>query len=415
MRPQNAGYPRLCGVLIFMGLVGWSAESWAQGSVGSGPLTSTLTETEPTSGVLNLGPVKLAPGITIDQIGTDSNVFHESKDPKDDFVASGRPDVSIFTRLRFVQVSAYAGAELTYFKKYSSERSVGYAGRARVDVLLSRLFPFVGYGQTKTRERPNSEIDARADNLQTETSGGLGFRWSDTSAVYVSAIRSKTRYEDAFEEGVDLGQALNRHTDDFNGGVRTALTPLTSLTLTGGYARDLFTGDPTRNADRRYVNGTFTFAPQALFNGEATIGVQDFKAEDPLVEPYRGFIASMALTYPLLEIGRLNFSFVRSLEYSFDAAEAYYISSLFNLTYTQRLRGAVDAQVKGGRTLSDYGSREGSPPRRDTVDTLSGGLGYNLRNRTRVGLSYEYSQRRSVEPDQNYDNRRIFLSWMYAF
>lgn len=416
MRTRSAGYPGLCGVLIFLGLVWSSAELSAQGSVGTGPLTSTLTETEPTSGILSMGPVKLAPGITISQIGTDSNVFHEAENPKEDFIAAGRPDMSVFARLRFLTVSAYGGAELTYFRTYTSERSVGYAGRARVDLLLSRLFPFVGYGQTQSRERPNSEIDTRANHIQTEKSGGLGFRLSPTSVVYASANRMTTKYEEAFEEGVDLGQSLNRYSDDFNGGVRTALTPLTTLTLRGGYKRDLFMGDPTRNADSRYVSGNFSFAPQALVTGEATLGYQDFRADDPKVKPFRGLTASVAVTYPVLEIGRLSFTTARSTEYSFDAAEAYFISTVFNLSYTQRLRGAIDAQVQGGRSLSDYGKREGFAPRRDTVDTLAGGLGYNLRNRTRVAVSYEYSRRRSPAlADQNYEGRRIFLSWTYAF
>ena len=40
-----------------------------------------------------------------------------------------RPDVSFFSRLRFVRLSAYAGSELTYFHNYESERSVGYDRR----------------------------------------------------------------------------------------------------------------------------------------------------------------------------------------------------------------------------------------------------------------------------------------------
>lgn len=416
MSTWSAGCRGLCGVLIVMGCFWSPVDSQAQSGVGSGPLTSTLTETEPTSGVLSMGPVKLAPGITISQIGTDSNVFHEAVDPKEDFIASGRPDLSVFTRLRFLQVSAYGGVELTYFKKYTSERSVGYAGRTRIDFLMSRLFPFVGYGATKTRERPNSEIDARADNLQTETSGGVGFRLSETSSVYVSANRMTTKFEDAFEEGVDLGQSLNHYTDDYNGGVRTALTPLTTFTLRGGIKRDLFTGDPTRNAESRYVAGSFNFGPEAALSGAAAIGYQDSRYDDPLVTPFRGLTFAASLAYPVLEIGRLSFITTRSTEYSFDAAEAYYVSTNLNLSYTQRLRGAIDARVQAGRSLSDYGSREGSVPRQDTTDTLSGGLGYNLRNRTRVALRYEYSRRRSPAlAEQNYEGRRIFLSWTYAF
>ena len=62
-----------------------------------------------------------------------------------------QPDVSAFTRLRFLRLSAYAGSELTYYKTYDSERSVGHNVRARADFLLSRVRPFIGVGQLETR------------------------------------------------------------------------------------------------------------------------------------------------------------------------------------------------------------------------------------------------------------------------
>lgn len=413
---MSPSYVRLRRVLIIVGLFCLPAVSRGQGAVGAGPLTGPLPDVEPTSGILRMGPVRLAPGITVSQIGVDSNVFHEAENPKEDFIAAGRPDLAVFSRMRFLQVSAYMGAELTYFKKYTDERSLGYIGRARLDFLMSRFFPFVGYAQTETRERPNSEIDVRANSVQTEKSTGLGFRLSATSSVYASANRMTMKFQDAFEEGVNLGQSLNRDTDDYGVGLRTALTPLTTLTLSGGYKEVLFFGDATRNSDSRYATATFNFAPQAVITGTATVGFQHTRYDDPKIEPYRGLTASASVAYPVLEIGRLNFSASRSTEYSFDAADAYYISTVYNLSYTHRIRGAVDVQVSGGRTLADYGHREGTVARNDTTDIVSGGLGYNLRNRTRIGLSYEYSRRRSPElPDQNYEGRRIFISWTYVF
>jgi hypothetical protein len=410
---RRLGFRRLCCALIV--ITAWASEAWAQGAVGSGPLTSTLTETEPASGVLSFGSIKLAPGLTISQIGWDSNVFNETSDPKQDFIAGVKPDLSIFTRLRFLQLSAYTGGDLNYFQLFESERSSGYAGRARIDLLLSRLFPFVGYGETKTRERPGSEIDTRADSKVTELSTGVGFRWSETGSIYLSSVQMNTRFEAAFEDGVDLSQALNRSTDDYSAGLRTALTPLTSLTLRAGYAMDLFKVEKIRNADRRYLTGTLAFAPQAVITGTVTVSYQDFRPADPLVRTFRGLTGSAAVSYPLLEVGRINFNYGRSLEYSFDIAEAYYLSNSFTLTYTHRLRDALDVQLAAGRTLADYGQRESTPERRDTSDKLNGSLGYNLRNRTRVALNYEYSRRRSVRALQNYEGRRVYLSWTYAF
>src|SRR5688572_3550998 len=108
-------------VLMIMGVV---TVARAQSAVGGGPLTTALPDTEPTTGVLSVGPVRLAPGITVTQVGYDTNVFDESAEegPKEDWVAAATPDISAYTRLRFLRLAAYAGSELTYYHEYESER-----------------------------------------------------------------------------------------------------------------------------------------------------------------------------------------------------------------------------------------------------------------------------------------------------
>jgi len=403
--------------LMFVGLLAFAINAGAQSAVGAGPLTSTLADAEPTSGVMSLGPVKVAPGIVISELGWDSNVFNETEaeGPKDDFVLSAMPDVAMFSRLRFFKVSAYAGSDLNYFHKYQSEQSIGHAVRGRVDVLLSRVRPFVGAGQTKTRTRPNGEITARANRKEEELSGGIAFELGAHSAVYGSTIRTKSTFSDAFEEDLDLGLSLTREGVEYSGGVRTDLTPLAALVLTAGVREDSFRFVPLRNADSRVATATLKIDAAAVVTGSVMVGFADFKAVDPKVKPFRGLTGSAALTYQLLEVGRLALIASRRQEYSFDAAEAYYLENAFSLAYNHRLFGEVDAQVRGGRAAFTYGFREGSPPHTDTLDTVETGVGYNMRNRTRVSFNYEYSRRRSPALAQrNYDRRRVYFSWTYA-
>lgn len=404
--------------LMLAGLLVLATNAAAQAAVGSGPLTTTLADTEPTTGVLSMGPVKLAPGIVIREIGWDGNVFDETEEegPKSDFVLAAMPDVAAFSRLRFFKISAYAGSELTYYRTYQSEQSIGHAVRGRVDVLLSRVRPFLGAGQTKTRTRPNGEITARANRTEDELSGGVAFELGANSAVYGATIRTKSSFKDAFEESLDLAQSLTREGVEYSGGVRTDLTPLAALTVSAGVREDTFRFLPVRNADSRLVTATLKLDAAAVVTGVVTVGFNDFKAVDPKIKPYRGLTGAVALAYSLLEVGRLALIASRRQEYSFDAAEAYYLENGFSLGYNHRLLGAIDAQVRGGRAVFDYGFREGVPPHTDTLDTVEGGVGYNLRNRTRVSFNYEYARRRSPAlADRNYDRRRVYLAWTYAF
>lgn len=403
--------------LTIAALLLFTANAGAQAAVGAGPLTSSLADAEPTVGVLSLGVVKLAPGLVIQEIGWDSNVFEETdlEGPKSDFVVSAMPDVAMFSRLRYFKVSAYAGSDLHYFHTYQSEQSIGHAVRGRVDLLLSRVRPFFGAAHSKTRTRPNGEITARANRNEQELSGGLAFELGPHSVVYGTTIRTKSTFKDAFEENLDLGQNLTREGVDYSGGVRTDLTPLTALTVNAGVRDDTFPFQPLRNADTRFVTASLKFDAAAAVTGAVMVGVNDFKAVDPRVKPFRGITGSAALAYSLLEVGRVAVTAARRQEYSFDTAEAYYLENSINLAYNHRLFGEVDAQVRGGRAWFNYGFREGSPPRTDTLDTVETGVGYNLRNRTRVSFNYEFARRRSPAlADRNYDRRRVFLSWTFA-
>lgn len=388
----------------------------AQGNVGSGPLTTTLTDVEPQSGVLSLGRVKLAPGVVVREIGWDSNVFDETTDPKEDYVASIAPDVSAFTRLRFMQLSAYGGLDFNYYKDYADQRSAGHAVRGRIDFLLSRLRPFIGAGRTSLRTRPNGEIDVRADRREEEVSGGLAFELSPHAVVYGSAFRFRTAFEDAVEEGVDLQTALNRNTYEYSAGLKTDLTPLTSVTVSGAYREEKFDLDRLRDGTTRSANATLRIGSEAVVTGFITVGYRDFQPVDPAVEPFRGVAGSASIVYPIREVGRLSFVASRGTEYSFDAAEAYYLENSFTLSYTHRLFGAVDAQARGGKSFFDYGYRAGLAAHQDSLDIAGASVGYNLRNRTRISLNYEFSRRRSAElPERNYDRRRAYAAWTFAF
>jgi hypothetical protein len=400
-------------VLIFMGFL-WPAAAHAQSSVGSGPLTTTLADTEPTVGILTIGNVRFAPGLTVQEIGWDSNVFDEPPEagPKEDFVIAVQPDVSMFTRLRFVRISAYAGSELTYYNTYESERSVGHSLRGRVDFLMSRVRPFIGIGELETRTRPNGEIDTRADRQETELSGGLAFDLSPYSLVYASAYQWDTEYENAFENGIDIGQTLTRDAYNYQAGMKTDITPLLSMQLFASYQEDRFPFDPDRNSENWHGNATFRFAPDAVVSGIVTVQYRDMNPVDPGIKPYRGMLGTVSLTYPFMEIGRFGVALSRGLEYSFDSVEAYYLEHSATASYTRE----VDAQVRGTWASFDYDARESLPSHTDTLNNYGASVGYNLRNRTRIALNYEFARRRSPAfADRNYERRRVYLSWLFAF
>ena len=198
--------------------------------------------------------------------------------------------------------------------------------------------------------------------------------------------------------------------------MKTDLTPLLSMQLAASYRRDEFTFEPIRNGQSWGGLATFRFAPDAIITGVVTAGYRDMDFVDPELNSFRGFVGTASIAYSFLEVGRLSAALTRGVEYSFDAGEAYYVEQSAMVAYTHRLFGAVDAQVLGMRAAFAYDARPTLPAHTDTLETAATSVGYNLRNRTRIALNYEYARRRSpVFAERNYERRRAFLSWQFAF
>jgi hypothetical protein len=402
-------------VLLAGSLVAAPATAFAQG-VGVGPLTRTLTATEPTSGVLDWGRVKLAPGFVIEELGKDDNVFDERDNPKSDWVFRATPDVAMFTGLRFMRLSTYVGSDLAYYHKYKGERHAGLEYRGRVDFLLGLLQPFVAGGVTHSRSRPNAEIDVRPKRTEREYGGGIAYNFGAYQALYAAAVTYEDNYENAVEDGIPLSLTLDRTQDTYSAGVRTAVTPLAQLTVSVALQKDRFKFVPSRDAESQIGTASLLIGAEAALSGTISVSYRDFKPVDPLVKRNRDISSEVSVTYPFLEIGRLNLGFRRGLQYSFDVAEAYYLENSGNLSYTHRLFGNVDFQVRGSMSLLDYGYSETSPARRDSNHLVGASVGYNIRNRTRVSVNYEDAKRRSPAfPDRNFYRRRLYLSWGFAY
>jgi hypothetical protein len=367
-------------------------------------------DVEPPTYTFRLGPMLLGSGLTLEQAGVDSNIFVEETDPQEDFVVTLTPDASVYLRPQYVRLTGYFGADFNSFHTFSDQNYVAPTLKGRGDFFFGRFRPYAGGARTDTRDRPNHEIDARARRLDSEIGGGLAFEVSPQTLVYVSATRLGTRYHSGETfDGVALDD-LNRDAGTYDAGIRLDLTPLTSLALFASYSEDRFLTGEARDSDSRTVSALFTFAPDAMFTGTARIGVRDFRPEDPALEPFTGVTATVAITWPLVDRGTLVVSILRDVQYSYEQAEGYYVDTTEDVSYTHRIFGPLDLQGRAAFTRLNYGDRV------DGVTLVSGGAGYTLPGPSRLGVTYEWSERSSDRrADRRYDRTRVFLTWAYTF
>jgi hypothetical protein len=362
------------------------------------------------------GPIRFTPGIEIRNVGVDTNIFNDSEDPKQDFVASFGPAVDYWLRAGRARVSGRTGLQYDYFKDYATQRAFGTENRARVEVLGNRVTPFVDGLYDNTRRRPTFEIDARARYRTDALTGGADVRVFSRSVLRFEAERGHVEYEQGQEfNGVDLGAALNRETTAYRLSFRHALTPLTTFVLTGEERRDRFDISPERDADGFRILPGFDIKAGALITGRAAVGYAAFRTLDPNAPDYHGLVAAAELNYTA-RASRVGLQLVRDPTYSYETTEPYYVYTDLGVQLTQRVTTNWDVMARGARQWLAYRQflSEGSSERNDTGWRFGMGTGRWLGQTLRIGFDVDYLTRSSPIPDRTYDGWRAGANIVYG-
>ncbi len=371
------------------------------------------------SGSLNIGPVALTPRLELRNVGIDSNVFNESEAPREDFTATVRPSLDAGIRLGIARVVYRSWMDIVYFQKYKDERSLNRFGEIRTELRLNRLVPYFAVGGLDTKERPNNEIDLRANRTVQTVGAGVALAILPSTAIVGNVQRQTVTFDPGQRRfrDVDLADALNNRRETADGGIRLALTALTTLSLTGGIEEMRFPLSPDRNSESKRFGARFEFDPTALISGTATVGYRHFSPVSADIEPFKGVVAQVTVRYLAGNRTLFGVQFSRDLEYSFEEDEPYYVATAGSVTLTQRIAGPFDVQVVGGRERFRYRPRVGiaADAGVDTTSTASAGVGYRLREQTRLGISVEFTTRDAQPADRSYDRRRILASLTHGF
>jgi hypothetical protein len=363
-----------------------------------------------------IGPFELSPNLTIKQIGIDDNVFHETTNPKRDYVIGISPELTVFSRMGLTQFAASTITDFTHYAKYDSERSFTRTLRGRFDLHLSRFRPSIAGAANSSRERPNDEIDTRARRRDTEASARVGYDLSPLAQIYGGVARVGIDYQQGESfRGVDLDRSLDRRLEQVQGGVRLSLTPFTTLVLDATVARDRFATASGRDTSSRTAATELIFGNDAIIRGRVKVGFEDFRPEDPTLVPYKGVVTEVALSFRGVWLGRFDGSISRQIHYSYDENEGYYVGTGGQVTYTQRVVGPLDVQVVYGASLQDYGRRIGLLGRTDDTHMYGGGIGLNRDTGSRFGVNYEYRNRDAQAAAESYARRRVFVSYTYLY
>jgi len=366
--------------------------------------------------VFKAGVFSLKPMFAIKNIGRDNNVFNEAENPKSDFTMTLAPSAEVGLEPGRFKFTLLAGTEYMYFKQYASERGTNTSASIRLDVDLGVLRPYATLAGVNSKERYNTEVDARARHHDQSYSAGVGLKLFTRTTANLGFKHTSTAFDETETfRGENLAQAFDSRIDAIEGGIGFTLTPLTSFEFNVSREEQRFDHAVERDANSIRVMPTLRFSPTGVINGSVAVGYRRFTALDPRTPDFSGLVASASAGVTLYERHRLDVVFNRDLAFSYDRVTPYYISTGASVIWTWLFVERFDVKASAGRNGMRYeGQVTPSAPTTDIYFTYSAGAGYRPGRNLRLGIAGDWFRRDSqTSAARAYENNRIYgtLTW----
>lgn len=362
-------------------------------------------------------PSVFAPSIMLTDLGLDTNIL-SSADARSDFTGTVRAQIEPSGQFGPIGLRGRGGIDFAYFQQNADQRSVNGDGILTIDLRGSRFALYATGAGLRTRDSYAPEIDVPVRRVEVSTEGGGELRVSARTRLVGGVRWSQLAFDDSarlFDR--NLHETLDRTVSTLTLGVRTAVTPLTAIVALTELQRDRFPLSPLRDTNDTRVLAGLEFRPTALVSGKAHVGYRQLIARDAAQPDVSGVVASVDLTYTLLDAVRFGARVERDLGHSYSEEARYYAFTAVRFSATRRVTRAWDLTATIGRRWMVYPNVIGPSPDADPKDLLwryGGGVEYRLANTT-VGFTGEYWRRTSDISGYGYDRLRVVSSIAYRF
>jgi len=376
-----------------------------------------------TSRYLRWGPFRVRPGLTIPNLGYDSNVFYrpdDSTQPRvgDYFVAlAPRIDgLVLFGHRAFltfnerIEYYAYASeTELNYFNQF---------GSARLTVPFRRFGVYGDIGYYRTRDRPLEAQDARPIRKELPVGAGLIVKFGWRTDAEFGVTRDKLTASD--DDDVTIGPRNDRVEKGLRLGARYLAFGRTRVLLDTSRRTirfdDDFTAKLRDGKERRALVG-LDFGIGGRIFGTVRAGWSNFDLNLPAATEFHGVVANMALGYSFGETGsRVTLTGSRDVNYSIYESTNLYTNTGGSLSLIKYFNRFLGGEIGAGRSRLVF---LGDP--QDRVDGYTTGtLGVRFRiSENDLGRRVEYAFRyvRSIvnSTDDGLDQNRGTIGFGVSF
>ena len=309
-----------------------------------------------TDAPIHVGPFYITPVFQLSRLGVETNVFNTSGEQSSDFTVAAGPRVDIAVPLRQFVFTAKTMTEFVYFRQFANQRGVNFDMTLRGEVRLPRFSLFVEDSFLDTRQRPNFEIDVRARRKVNDGRVGVSIEVFRKLDVELFASQSTSEYAGDDAAGARLARVLNRDGVAAGGTVEYAVTPLTTVRLSGEARAETFALAPGRdNNSWRIVPGV-QFHPRAIISGNAELGYRSLRGTNAALPPFDGLVASVDVSFRLLGSSTVGFTATRDVEFSFQVLEPYFVGTGYGVSFRHQLSALFAVRLSMQR--DNYGYRQ---------------------------------------------------------
>src|SRR4030095_5985964 len=141
-------------------------------------------------------------------------------------------------------------------------------------------------------------------------------------------------------DDVSLSQQLDRVNRATATGLRSDLTPFTSVISAIEVEKIRFANAPLRDANSFRFAPIVQFTKGAIIEGQASAGFRDFRPIDPRLAPYRGFVASVTMAFTLMNVTHVETQATHDVQFSYDDSQPLYLGAGGRLMLAESGAGA---------------------------------------------------------------------------
>ena len=360
------------------------------------------------------------PSFELTNLGWDSNVFNLPSEPESpgatterrgDFVTSFAAGLAPIFRIGDARLVTETSLAYNYYHHFTQERGTDAIGRARLEVPVSHARLWASGSALNLRQRLNFEIDTRARRTEYDYAGGADIALGARTRMEVKGRRGEVIFDDESPDASFIRDTLNR--DERTGAVafEYALTPLTTVVVSGERGIHEFPLSPLRNGDSSGVFAGLSLSPDAVISGAGSIGWRRVTVTNPVIPAFTGLTGDLDLATVIGVSTRLGVHAERNVTFSVDELSPYYVQTQVGVSLTQALGESWEIGGRVDRVRLDYVQSVlvQSDQYREHVDLFGGSVGYRFPGGFRIGLQGELMRRRaSTNASRAYDTVRLY-------